>query len=35
MIDQLVDALQQVWKDMGLTLTSVEQQQSTSVRHHA
>jgi 5-aminolevulinate synthase len=27
MIDQLVDALKQVWKDVGLSLKGVEQQQ--------
>lgn len=27
MIDQLVDALKQVWKDVGLSLKDVEQQQ--------
>ena len=39
MIDQLVDALKQVWKDVGLTLKDIEQQQSSSssvtMRHHA
>jgi hypothetical protein len=27
MIDQLVDALKQVWKDVGLSLKDVDQQQ--------
>lgn len=38
MIDQLVDALKQVWKDVGLTLKDIEQQQQSSsvtMRHHA
>ncbi len=36
MIDQLVEALKQVWKDVGLTLKDIEQQQRPVVmRHHA
>jgi 5-aminolevulinate synthase len=39
MIDQLVEALKQVWKDVGLTLKDVEQQQQQQqpvvMRHHA
>ncbi|CAF1176909.1 unnamed protein product [Rotaria sp. Silwood1] len=36
MIDQLVDALTHVWKDVGLTLKGVEQrQQPIALRHHA
>jgi hypothetical protein len=37
MIDQLVDALKPVWKDVGLTLKDIEQQQQQTVvmRHHA
>ena len=33
MIDQLVEALTQVWKDVGLSLKDVEQQ-SGMARHH-
>ncbi len=39
MIDQLVDALKQVWKDVGLNLKGVEQhhqqQQHVALRQHA
>jgi len=35
MIDHLVDALKRVWKDVGLTLKDVEQQQPVAMRHHA
>lgn len=36
MIDQLVDALKHVWKDVGLTLKDIEQQPSSvNLRHHA
>jgi hypothetical protein len=40
MIDQLVDALKQVWKDVGLNLKDIEQQQQQQqqpvvMRHHA
>ncbi len=38
MIDQLVDALKQVWKDVGLSLKGVEQQhqqQFVALRQHA
>ncbi|UJR10173.1 hypothetical protein I4U23_014389 [Adineta vaga] len=35
MIDQLVEALTQVWKDVGLSLKNIEQQQSVVMRHHA
>jgi hypothetical protein len=37
MIDHLVEALKQVWKDVGLSLKDVEQQQQQPVvmRHHA
>jgi len=38
MIDQLVDALKQVWQDVGLTLKDIEQQQQqqpVAMRHHA
>jgi len=39
MIDQLVEALKQVWKDVGLNLKDVEQQQQQQqpavMRHHA
>ncbi|CAF1216225.1 unnamed protein product [Adineta steineri] len=37
MIDQLVDALKQVWKDVGLTLKDIDQQQqqqTVAMRHH-
>jgi hypothetical protein len=34
MIDELVDALKQVWKDVGLTLKDIEQQ-PVVMRHHA
>jgi 5-aminolevulinate synthase len=39
MIEQLVEALKQVWKDVGLTLKDIEQQQQQQqpvvMRHHA
>ena len=35
MIDQLVEALTQVWKDVGLSLKSIEQQPPMAFRHHA
>jgi hypothetical protein len=39
MIDQLVDALKQVWKDVGLNLKGIEQhhqqQQHVALRQHA
>lgn len=39
MIDQLVDALKQVWQDVGLTLKNVEQsysaEQRVPLRQHA
>ncbi len=35
MIDHLVEALKQVWKDVGLSLKDVEQQQPVVMRHHA
>jgi hypothetical protein len=36
MIDQLVEALKQVWQDVGLTLKDIEQQQQpVAMRHHA
>ena len=39
MIDQLVDALKQVWQDVGLSLKNVEQQcpaeQRFTLRQHA
>ena len=39
MIDQLVEALKQVWKDVGLTtgknIEQQQQQRSVVMRHHA